>query len=369
MISLSKCWLVLGLSLSIFVSCSKEICSDSSSHAVVQGTTGTQLDELVLNEEDVKFSGAVLVAEGTSTFLNKSYGYSRPSNDCEVRPEESYWIASVSKSFCAVAVLLLYEQGRLDLQAPISTYITGVPSDKDKITVHQLLSHSSGIGDSYAAEGIANQKDALKALLDTDMIGSPGEGYSYSNVGYQLLAILVEVIGGGSYEQFVTEQIIRPLGLSNTGLAGDQQYLNVLNVAARGRGSRRSASGNPQLWEINYGYKGSTGILSNTDDLLAWNRALHENELLQPTSTQLLFEPHSSKGDDIFYGYGWNVFDSEQGEVIVHSGDDDFIGHNATLRYYPESNKLIVVLSDAGYYKGDPAARVIAKKLIPELFR
>jgi len=335
---------------------------------VIEGKIGTDLNELIINEEQVKFSGAVLVASEGAVLLNKSYAYNKTNSDCEVRHGDSYWIASLSKSFCAAAVLLLHERGEIDLQASISSYLNGVPSDKMEITIHQLLSHSSGMGDSYGTDGISDQQEALKALLETEMVSKPGDSYSYSNAGYQLLAILIEVLSGTRYENFITDEIITPLGLNNTGHTGDQQYGNVLSVTERGKGSKRRASGNPQLWKSNYGYKGSTGILSSVNDLLTWNQALHENSLLRPENSKLLFEAHLSKGDGIFYGYGWNVFDSDEGQVIVHSGDDDFIGHNATLRFYPESNKLIVVLSDAGYYKGDPVARVMAKRIIPELF-
>ncbi len=150
----------------------------------------------------------------------------------------------------------------------------------------------------------------------------------------------------------------------SSGNVGDGKRRNSLNIP----NSRKNKKGNPQDWPSNYGYKGSTGVLTSTNDLLKWKVALLGNTALSEKSTSLLFRRHVEKTKEIYYGYGWNVFDSSNGEVIVHSGSDDFIDHNSTFRYYMDRDIIIIVLSHDGIHKGTEKSRALASKIISLIF-
>ncbi len=312
------------------------------------------IDQLILAEKKLDFKGSILVEKDDRIIYHKNYGLDQRQN-------YSFWIGSLSKQFCAAAILMLQDDGLLSVNDPLSKFIK-IPVQMESITLHQLLTHTSGLPDNYAADDISDQKEALNAILANKI--ETDKSYSYSNDGYQLLAILVEVISGKSYEEYLSETFFQPLGMTNTGNSGDSKEWMALNIPS----SRKLKNGNPQDWPVNYGYKGSTGILTSTGDLMKWKTALFNNQVLSKESTQLLLERHVQKTEEIFYGYGWNVFDTSDGEVIVHSGADDFIAHNSTFRHYKDKNVTIFVLSNDGNYKGTEKARAVASRIIPILF-
>ncbi len=312
------------------------------------------IDDLVVSDKKLDFKGSVLIAKGDQIMHHKNYGLDRSR-------DYSFWIGSLSKQFCAAAILRLQDEGLLSVSDPISKFIE-VPEPWQSITLHQLLTHTSGLPDNYAADGISNQKEALNALLANKV--DPSKKYSYSNDGYQLLAILIEMISGKTYDEFLQEVFFQPLEMTATGISGDGKKWGLLNIPS----SRKSKDSSPQDWSSNYGYKGSTGILSSTGDLMKWKKALFSNQVLSDKATSLLFTKHVQKTEEVFYGYGWNVFDTSNGEIIVHSGADDFIDHNSTFRHYKDKDVTIIVLSNDGIHKGTEKSRVIASKLIPILF-
>lgn len=357
--------------LLVLQACSRRmVCSAENPAFVATEGFGKKVDKMILVEKTIPFSGSILIEESNQVVLNKSYNFQNAREACKINPELSYWIASLSKQFCAAAILLLQEKNLLLVNEPISKYLKSVPEDKKDITLHQLLTHTSGLPNLYAAEGFSDRRQAAAAILKNSLIHPIGTKYAYSNDGYQLLAIIVEEVSGELYEAFLNKHFFTPLSMKHTGCAGDQQKWNALNVAEKGPKASKKLSDNPQNWTENYGYKGATGILSATEDLLKWHHAIKENSVLSKASTDLLFENHALKDaeSEIYYGYGWNLFNTKNGQVIVHSGDDDFIGHNSTFRYYPEKKKLIIVLSNAGYFKNNSIAQEMSSKIINLVF-
>lgn len=155
------------------------------------------------------FSGAVLVVDGDRVVLDAEY----PAG-AGPQGGHRYWIASISKAITAVAAMRLVEEGRLDLHAPIGTYLTDVPVRWSGVTAHHLLSHRSGLPHSYAADGIADRHLAARAILAQAPVNAPGE-FEYSNDGYNLLAILVEVRSGEPFESYVRRTVFAPAGMGS----------------------------------------------------------------------------------------------------------------------------------------------------------
>lgn len=310
----------------------------------------SQIDSLVKAEKRLDFKGSVLVAKGGTVLHERNYGL-------DSAQEYSYWIASLSKQFCAAAILRLQDKGLLSIDDTISKHIQDVPDSKRDITFHQLLTHTSGLGDNYSADGLTSRNEAIKEILSKDSESSGT--YNYSSDGYQLLATLVEIVSGKSFEEFLQFEFFEPLKMLHTGFSGDMQQWNSLNIP-----SSKRKTDNPQIWPSNYGYKGATGIITSVQDLMKWQLALFNSKVLSESSTDLLLTRHVEKQDELFYAYGWNLFDSSRGEVIVHSGSDDFIGHNSTLRHFTDSKITIIVLDFNGNFKGTSKSRILAGKLI-----
>ncbi len=314
----------------------------------------TRIDSVIISQKKMDFGGAVLVASEGEVVFYRNY---------KLKAEDSFsfWIGSLSKQFCAAAILKLQEMGKISVQETIDNYLANVPADKAHITIHQLLTHTSGLGDNYAADGIEYSSKARETIL-SHSTGEPG-AYSYSSDGYHLLAIIIEEITGISYEQFLHEQFFIPLEMKETGCAGDQKKWQSLLFAF----PPKKKNGNPQEWSTNYGYKGATGVLSSAKDLLKWKNALLERKVLNAASLEQLLTRHVPKRS-IHYGYGWNLFDGSKGRVMVHSGDDDFILHSATLRHYLDKDLTVIVLSHHGYYRKSPMANLLAAEILSVLF-
>lgn len=347
----------------------QEVSSLFDSSLVIKTELGLKVDSVIMNENRLKFSGTVLIVKEGEILLKKQYSQKEKGN-CPINPNYSYWIASLSKQFTASAILLLQEKGKLNTVDSINKYLLNVPSDKKNITIHHLLTHTSGLPDMYAADGIENIDRAQAAILKNKLTTKIGQKYSYSNDGYQLLAIIIEKVSGIKYDEFLNQEFFIPLNMNHSGNSGDKQKLRTLNVAQKGIGASKKIYGNPQDWPENYGYKGSTGVLSNPDDLYKWHLSIQNNIILSKESTNMLFKEHIVKDpeNEIYYGYGWNIFESKNGKVIVHSGGEDFISHTSTFRYYPEKNLLLIITANSGYKENQNITQELSNKIVNLIF-
>lgn len=303
---------------------------------------------------DAPFSGAVLVAKGEKIIFQKGYGWEDAKRSSRVRVDTRFYIASISKQFAAAAILKLEEQGRLGAKDSISKYFKDAPEDKAQITIHQLLTHTSGMAQNYAADGIVDREAAVKAILKKPLKGSPGEGFRYSNDGYNLLAALVEIASGQSYESYLRRHLLRPAGMSDTGFWGEP--------VAGGRPIARTLREiNAEVKLPNWGFRGATGMYSTVGDLHKWRLALLGDRVLKRGSREKLLTPYvsTSRGG---YGYGWFVSKTNRGDdVIWTAGAEDF-GHNAILKTYKDGT-VIIVASNAGNISGAPARDIVSAEL------
>ena len=167
-------------------------------------------DAALLEIERQGFVGSVLVARQGQIEYSGDFGF---SGDLDSTP--SYWIASITKQFVAAGILLLYEQGALDIHKPMSAYLANVPADKDDITLFHLLIHTSGLQQNYAADGITDKTEALEALLKPELMSQPGKEFAYAGDNYNILAIVLEEVSGKSYEEFLRSEVFAPSGMQH----------------------------------------------------------------------------------------------------------------------------------------------------------
>jgi CubicO group peptidase (beta-lactamase class C family) len=288
------------------------------------------------------FMGSVLVAHGSEILLSKGYGSADLEWDVPNSPSTKFRLGSITKQFTAASILLLEERSKLKVEDPVRKYLPDAPAAWDKITIYNLLTHTSGIPNftnlpEYPKlEPFPITPEKLVAVFrDKPLDFQPGEKYSYSNSGFVLLGYLIEKISGESYEKFLQENIFTPLGMKDSGYDS-----NSAVIAHRASGYTHGPNGFRNAGYINMTVPLSAGALySTTEDLLRWEQGLFGGKVLSPASLQKMTTPFK---DD--YAFGLLVQTKNGRKVIWHNGGIE--GFNTHLEYFPDSKITVAVLGN-----------------------
>ena len=247
------------------------------------------------------FNGVVLVERDGRVVFRKAYGWSDREAKLRSSAGGVYAIGSLQKQFTATAVLKLASQRKLSLTDPISRWFPNVPPDKTQITVRQLLTHTSGLQNSGGRCTPQTTRDEyVSRALAGKLEHAPGEGYSYSNAGYNLLAAVVEKASGRDFEQYMSEEVWQPAGLRETGILSHRW--DRAKIAIGYRNNQRwgtifqNVFGHTE-WPIltpngrRWCGMGSGATSTTADDLLLWHRGLAAGKVLPPLQMRQLFTP------------------------------------------------------------------------------
>jgi CubicO group peptidase (beta-lactamase class C family) len=315
-----------------------------------------RLDEIVQTYVRNKtFMGSVLVARGADVILSKGYGAANLEWEIPNTPSTKFRLGSITKQFTAASILLLEERGKLKLADPIKTYLADAPAAWDRITIFNLLTHTSGIPNftslpEYKTLQLSDTPPAktIATVRDKPLDFPPGEKMSYSNSGYILLGYVIEKITGGSYEQFVQENIFTPLGMKDSGYDS-----NSAVIPHRAAGYSPSPNGPVNAGYVHMSIPHAAGALySTTEDLLRWEQGLFGAKILSAASLQKMTTPF--KND---YAFGVTVHTTEGRKVVEHGGGIE--GFNTFLAYYPDDKLTVAVLANIN----GPTPNAIASKL------
>ncbi|MBN2386987.1 MAG: serine hydrolase [Anaerolineales bacterium] len=285
----------------------------------------SKLDEMLASLYPADKPGAaVIVAWGGKVLFRKGYGMANLELGVSIEPEMVFRLGSITKQFTAVSILMLQQQGKLDLQDDLTRFLPDYPTGGRRISVEHLLTHTSGIK-SYTdmAEWLPLWRkdmslDELIALFkDQPFDFEPGEQFCYSNSGYILLGAIIEKVSGMSYADFVQKHIFDALGMAHSSYDQTERIL-----PGRVAGYTRGVDGylNAPYLSMSQPYAAGA-LVSNVDDMARWDAALYTEELLQ---TDLLakawipFQLHN--GDPTGYGYGWATGEYEGLTFIEHGG-------------------------------------------------
>lgn len=286
--------------------------------------------------------GAVLVARGNDILLDKGYGFANVEWNIPNSPGTKFRIGSITKQFTAAAVLLLQERGSLKVDDRVKKYMPDAPAAWDKITIFNLLTHTSGIPDfadftNYASlERLATTPEQLVARFrDKPLDFQPGENWRYSSSGYALLGYLIEKISGKTYAQFVRENIFKPLEMADSGY--DSESVVIQNRAS-GYTPESTGLVNAHYVDMTIPFSAG-GLYSTTGDLLRWERGLFGGKLLSPVSLKEMVTPFKNN-----YAFGLFVGNVNEHQVIDHGGR--LPGFDTALIYYPEEKLTVVVLGN-----------------------
>lgn len=301
-----------------------------------------KLDEYVaeLNKSG-PFSGAILLAREGRILATKGYGMADLEHGIPNTPQTKFRLASVTKQFTAVGVMILQERNKLNVQDYVCQYLADCPESWRAITLHQLLTHTSGIPNITS---LPEYKDIstlptmpdriIQRLKDKPLDFAPGTKFNYSNSGYIILGRVIERVAGKSYEDFMKENIFEPLRMSNTGYDHQQSILKNRALGYRWRGEFQNA---PYI-DMSIPFAAG-GLYSTIEDMFLWDQALYTDQLISKKSIEQLFTPVREN-----YGYGWIIGKQFDRQNATHSGGIE--GFKTVVSRFPDDKVYVVVLSN-----------------------
>ena len=312
-----------------------------TSSEVVEGVLAKKLDLYLTRITPFGFSGALFVAKDGKVILNKGYGVAIRSKNVSNTSDTVFSTGSITKQFTAAGIMKLEMMGKLKTEDLITNYFENVPEDKKEITLHNLLTHTSGVIDTTGPDFVLAPRDeTMKKILDAPLQFKPGEEFAYSNAGYSMLAAVIEKVSGQSYEEFMNKNIFAPAGMKFTGYRMPEWDKRVVAHWYRGE----TDNGTPLEKSYPYWhYLGNGGILSTTEDMYRWHKTLLEDKVLSAEVKKKMFTPFLND-----YGYGWDVLKREMGTLIQHDGGS-MLGCSAEFRRYIDAKIVTMVFCNQSY--------------------
>jgi len=308
-----------------------------------------------------QLNGNVLIAEKGKILYQKSFGYANEETKEKLNKNSVFELASCSKTFTAITILKLKEQGKLKLDDPISKYISDL-KEYDKITIRHLLNHTSGLPDYmqlmdslWDKNKIATNKDIVNLFSahKPKLLFEPNTKFEYSNTGYALLALIIQKASGKSYEDFLEKNIFKPLKMKQSFVYNGRHRPEKINHYALGyvydENNKKFVL--PDYYEPTKivlwldGVQGDGSVISTTNDLLKWDKALYSNKIISEKSRNELFESATLKdGSKTDYGFGWFLIDNEYGFQVSHTGA--WPGYASIVERNITANNTIIILTN-----------------------
>lgn len=295
-----------------------------------------------------KFMGAVEVALNGKIVYSDACGWADAEWNVKNAVDTRFRTGSIAKQFTAAAVLLLHEQGRVSITDPIGKYLPELPESWCSATIHQLLTHTSGIP-TYTEGPIfermsrtgATPKEMVDSVRDKPLTFPHGKQFRYNNTGYIVLGMLIEKISGMSYDRFVQENIFDRVGMADSGF--DEQH-KIIPRRARGYSLIKGALQNADFLDTTSAWSAG-GFYTTVGDLVVWSEALAHQKLLNADSTQRMFAVYP---ETVLQGmhYGYAVVLAERfGHALQYHGGG-ITGFQSVLQRYPQRGLVIAILSN-----------------------
>ena len=352
-------WRTALVTLSIVAATLLAVCLVMTRPAAA-GTVGASppFPEIDAYLKDQGFSGAVLIARDGQVLFDKGYGYADRNRMVPNTPQTRFPIGSVTKQFTAMAILMLQEQGRLNLQDHVCQYVADCPAAWREIALYHLLTNSSGIPDFFVPcfSDPQDVEDAIAGVKGQPLQFQPGEKYGYSNAGYYMLGEVIEEVSGQPYGAFMQQAVLGPLGMKDTGSEGrSRQAVGYVSAFLRACSFDISA------------LSSEGGLVSTVEDLYRWDQALYTErlipqELLDEMFTAHIPTPEKLGTSELGYGYGWAVGSWAGHRMQMHGG---FIfGFKSMIARFPDDRLTVIVLSNQQNYAGGSVSIGVLQEIL-----
>jgi CubicO group peptidase (beta-lactamase class C family) len=309
---------------------------------------------------------AVAVMRNGATILAKGYGFANVEHQVPVTPQTIFQSGSMGKQFTATAIMMLVEEGKLNLDDPISKYFSNAPAEWQKITVRHLLTHTGGMTDypsDFDFRRDYNEDDLLERIKKLPLAFQPGEKWSYSNLGYVTLGILIHKVSGQFYGDLLRDRVFKPLGMTTARVISEDDI--VPNRAAGYRLMQGQLKN--QNWVAPSLNTTADGALYLTVlDLAKWDAALYTEKLLKRSSLDQMWTPVKlNDGKTSAYGFGWGLATVRGHRLIEHGGS--WQGFKSQISRYVDEKLTVVVFANLSRANPAVIAHGVAAIYNPEL--
>ena len=345
-------------------------CGGGTSTSVSLPDAAAEVDALFAPFTTGKSPGAAAMVIRDGEVLHAGgYGYADLEREIPITPQTAFRLASVSKQFTAMAVMILAERGQLSYDDPLMKYLPELARFGDGITLRNLLTHTGGLPDYYdvleaaSTEHMPDTEAAMRFLAGWgEPLFASGERYEYSNPGYEMLALVVERVSGQRFGQFLEDNIFSPLGMNHTVVRDSTEP----EIANRALGySRADDSFTLNDDHVLNHIVGSGLMYSTVEDLALWDEALYTDTLVQPATLEEAWSPvRLANGEAYPYGFGWRLGRyGGLGRRLAHAGG--WVGFSTFIVRYPEQRFSVVVLSNLDDFEGEDFANRITDIYYP----
>lgn len=295
----------------------------------------------------------------------KGFGLADLENDVPATEHTVYRMASISKPVTAAAVMQLAEQKKIDLDAPIVTYIPSWPEKKWPVTTRQLLTHQGGIRHYVRSDNMNNTKayatatEALEYFADDPLIAEPGTRHSYSSYGYNLLGAIVEGASDMPFVDYVAGNVLTAAGTESM---QDDSQSRIIKHRAQGYRKVDGEIRNSMLVDISYKVGGG-GFCATAADLVRFAHAMQAGKIVKPESRDLMWTPQKTRlGADTDYGFGWGIAQRDGNKIVRHGGAQARVRTN--LVYFVDDGLAVAAMCNSEWCSPPRITLPIARRLL-----
>lgn len=305
---------------------------------------------------------SLTVLRGGKIVRQSNYGFANLEQEIPVTVQTAFNVGSVSKQIVAAGIMLLVQEGKIDLDASISRYIEDVPDQWRPITVRHLLSHTSGLvrdAPGFSPESDQSVMEVVRTAYPLPLLSRPGEKFEYCNTGYFILAELITRTSGTPWPVFFQERFFRPLGMTATRTTS---RIDVIPQRAAGYGWKDGRFENATSYRA---LRPSGAFVSTAMDMAKWEKSLIGGTILSERSREMMWtKARLNDGQQAPYGFGWRLEQVDGVSEIGHAGS--LPGFRAYYARYPDRDLTIIALANANNSSTEPTGivRAVAKELM-----
>ena len=329
--------------------------------AFAQDATAGKVDEFIKSEMlKQQIPGVSLaVVKDDKIVYAKGYGLANVELNAAVKPETIFQSGSVGKQFTAAAVLMLVEEGRINLDDKITKYFADAPDTWKNITVRHLLTHTSGLVNDFSMEDYRrdfSEAEIVKKAETFPLDFQPGEKWSYSNIGYKLLGILIGKVTGKFYGNFLQERIFKPLNMTTARIISEA---DIVPNRAAGYQLVKGELKNQDWVSPTMNTTADGSLYLTVYDMAKWDDALYGEKILKKTSLDAMWSPVKlNNGKTYPYGFGWSLGEANGHKIIEHGGA--WQGFKSYIARYPNDKLTIIVFANLAETNPTPLAHGVA---------